>query len=119
MVDFGERPAIIVTVFLADTALLRMAVATVHVFARDLQLDGSYESTSDVLYLSAPGDDKQAPAQETPEGHAVRLDDQGRITHLTAINANWLLDRDGEVVATLRDGRQLRLGRDDVAGLVV
>ncbi len=96
-----------------------MAIATVHVFVGDLQLDGSYESISDVLYLSAPGDDKRVPAQETPEGHAVRLDDEGRITHLTAINAKWLLDRDGEVLATLRDGRQLRLGRDDVAGLVL
>lgn len=72
-----------------------------------------------MLYLSAVGDDKRAPAQQTPEGHAVRLDDQGRITHLTAINAKWLLDRDGELIATLRDGRQLRLGRDDLVGIVV
>jgi hypothetical protein len=95
-----------------------MAVATVHVSAADLQLDGSYEPVGDVLYLSAAGDDKRAPAQETPEGHAVRLDDQGRITHLTAINAKWLLDRDGELTATLRDGRRLRLGRDDLAGIL-
>ena len=95
-----------------------MAIATVHVLAADLQLDGSYEPTSDVLYLSAPDDDKRAPAQETPEGRAVRLDDQGRVTHLTAVNAKWLLDRDGELVATLRDGRQLRLGREDVTGIV-
>jgi hypothetical protein len=94
-----------------------MATATVHVSAGDLELDGSYEPIGDVLYLSAPGDDKQAPAQETPEGHAVRLDEQGRITHLTAINAKWLLDRDGELVATLRDGRRLRIGREDVAGI--
>lgn len=96
-----------------------MAITTIHVSAADLHLDGSYEPTSDVLYLSAPGDDKRAPAQETPEGHAVRLDDQGRVTHLTAVNAKWLLERDGELVATLRDGRQLRLGRDDIASTVV
>jgi hypothetical protein len=95
-----------------------MGIATVHVSAVDLELDGSYEPNSDVLYLSAPGDAKRAPAQATPEGHAVRLDDQGRITHLTAVNAKWLLDRDGELVATLRDGRQLRLGRDDVGDIV-
>ncbi len=41
----------------------------------------------------------------------MRLDADGRITHLTAINARWLLDRDGELVATLRDGRRLRIGR--------
>ena len=96
-----------------------MASTTVHVSAADLELDGSYEPVGDVLYLSAAGDDKSAPAQETPEGHAVRLDGSGRITHLTAINARWILERDGTLVATLRDGRQLRLGRHDVAGLVL
>jgi hypothetical protein len=91
-----------------------MTTATVHVSAADLQLNGSYEPVGDVLYLSAVGDDKQAPAQETPEGHAVRLDDDGRVTHVTAINAKWLLDRDSQLIATLRDGRQLRLRREDV-----
>lgn len=94
-----------------------MAVATIHVSAADLELDGSYEPLSDVLYLSTPGDDKQAPAQETPEGHAVRLDSQGRITHLTAINAKWLLDREGELVATVRDGRRLSVGHCALAAL--
>jgi len=35
-----------------------MATATVHVSATDLQLTGAYEATGDVLYLSAPDDDK-------------------------------------------------------------
>ena len=95
-----------------------MPTATVHVAADDLQLTGSYEATGDVLYLSAAGDEKSAPAQETPEGHAVRLNRDGRVTHVTAINARWLLDRDGEVVATLRDGRRLRIDRDDIADLL-
>lgn len=95
-----------------------MATATVHVSADDLQLTGSYESVGDVLYLSAPADDKHAAAQETPEGHAVRLDHAGRVTHLTAINARWLLDRDGKLIATLADGRRLRLGPQDIADLI-
>ncbi len=95
-----------------------MPLATIHVAADDLRLDGSYEATGDVLYLSAPGDDKAAAAQETPEGHAVRLDLDGRVTHLTAINARWLLDQHGELMATLRDGRRLRVGRQDVAELL-
>lgn len=94
-----------------------MAVATVHV-STDLKLTGSYEPVGDVLYLSAADDDKHAPAQETPEGHAVRLDGNGRITHVTAINAKWLLDRDGELVATLRDGRRLRVGRTDLSEIL-
>jgi hypothetical protein len=93
--------------------------ATVHVSASDLQLTGSYESIGDVLYLSTPEDDKLAAAQETPEGHAVRLAADGRITHLTAIKARWLLERDGELVASLRDGRTLRLREDDVTDLLV
>ena len=95
-----------------------MGTATVHVSADRLHLTGSYESIGDVLHLSAPGDDKRASARETPEGHAVRLDREGRVTHLTAINARWLLDRDGELVATLADGRQLRLGRQDIGDLM-
>ena len=91
---------------------------TVHVSAADLEFRGSYEPTGDVLYLSAEADDKQAPAQETPEGHAVRIDDHGRVTNLTAINAKWLLDRDGELIATLRDGRQLRISREDVQDIL-
>jgi hypothetical protein len=95
-----------------------MPTATIHVAAEELQLTGSYEATGDVLYLSASGDEKTVAAQETPEGHAVRLDHDGRVTHFTAINARWLLDRNGELVATLRDGRQLRIGRGDVSELL-
>jgi hypothetical protein len=119
VVEFGEVPAIIV-----DRVLRRargapiMTATTVHVFAADLVLSGSYEPVGDVLYLSAPEDDKRGPAQETAEGHAVRLDAEGRITHVTAINAKWLLDRDGELIATLKDGRRLRLGRQDVIDLI-
>jgi hypothetical protein len=95
-----------------------MATATVYSAAADLQLSGSYEELGDVLYLSAPTDDKSAAAQETPEGHAVRLDAQGHITQITVINARWLLDRDGELVATLRDGRLLKITRADVADVM-
>jgi hypothetical protein len=95
-----------------------MPTATVHVAAEDLELTGSYEEVGDVLYLSTASDDKSGPAQETPEGHAVRLDADGRITHVTAVNARWLLDQHGELVATLRDGRTLRIDRGDVSDLV-
>jgi hypothetical protein len=95
-----------------------MPTATVHVAAEDLQLTGSYEATGDVLYLSGVGDEKTVAAQETPEGHTVRLDRDGRLTHVTAINARWLLDQNGELGATLRDGRRLRIGRRDVCELL-
>jgi hypothetical protein len=41
-----------------------------------------------------------------------------RVTHLTAINARWLLDQNDELVATFTDGRQLRIGRRDVSELL-
>lgn len=81
-------------------------------------LTGSYESTGDVLYLSTTDDDKHGAAQETPEGHAVRLDRDGRITHLTLINAVWILEREADLTATLADGRHLRISREDVAALL-
>lgn len=37
---------------------------------------------------------------------------------VTAVNAKWLLERDGELIATLRDGRRLRLSAHDLAGLI-
>jgi hypothetical protein len=95
-----------------------MATATLHISSDDLELTGSYDPTGDVLYLSTEFDDKHAPAQETPEGHAVRLDADGRVTHVTVINAKWLLKRDESLTATLRDGRRLRLGPVDVAPLL-
>jgi uncharacterized protein YuzE len=96
-----------------------MATATLHISSDDLEFSGSYDATGDVLYLSAASDDKRAAAQETPEGHAVRLDAEGRVTHLTAVNAKWLLERDGSVTATLRDGRRLRLEATDLQALLV
>ena len=95
-----------------------MATATLHISSDDLEFSGSYDATGDVLYLSAASDDKRAAAQETPEGHAVRLDAEGRVTHLTAVNAKWLRERDGSVTATLRDGRRLRLEATDLHALL-
>jgi len=95
-----------------------MSSTVVHVTASDLRFTGSYEPIGDVLYLSSSEDDKRGAAQETPEGHAVRLGPEGQITHVTLINARWLLDRDGELVATLRDGRELRLLAPELADLL-
>ncbi len=54
-----------------------MGTATVHIAAADLELSGSYEELGDVLYLSAPIDDKTAPAQETPgQARAQQQDGQ-------------------------------------------
>jgi hypothetical protein len=36
---------------------------------------------------------------------------------MTAINARWLLERKGELVATLRDGRRLRITAKELGDL--
>ena len=41
-----------------------MATATLHISSDDLEFNGSYDATGDVLYLSAASDDKRAAAQE-------------------------------------------------------
>jgi hypothetical protein len=93
-------------------------LTTAHITSNDIQMTGDYESTGDVLYLSTPDDDKHRGCEATPEGHAVRFDDHGRITHITVIGAKWYLDRDGVILATLRDGRQIRFERRDVEPLL-
>jgi uncharacterized protein YuzE len=61
----------------------------------------SYEEEADVLYLHVGERQAAADSEETPEGHVLRFDANGRIIGLTIINAKWLLDRDGELVVTL------------------
>lgn len=76
-------------------------------------------SRSETCSTSPPlGEDNLGAAQETPEGHAVRLDGDGDVRHITAVNAPRVLDGDGVMVATLRDGRALRLARAGVADLL-
>lgn len=59
----------------------------------------SYDVTGDVLYLRAGELRPAADTHGTPEGHAVRLDQQGNVIGITIVNAKWLIERE---VATLR-----------------
>jgi uncharacterized protein YuzE len=61
----------------------------------------TYDEQGDVLYLHVGEPRAAADGEETPEGHALRFDADGRIIGLTIINARWLLERDGEIVVTL------------------
>jgi uncharacterized protein YuzE len=57
----------------------------------------SYDGTGDVLYLTRGPRQAAATTVGTPEGHAVRLDDDGEVIGITIVNAKWLLDRDGKI----------------------
>jgi uncharacterized protein YuzE len=76
-----------------------------------------YDAKGDVLYLHVGASRDAADADETPEGHVVRYDEQGDVTGLTIVNARWLLERDGGVTITL-PRPQLRASASDLADAV-
>lgn len=60
----------------------------------------SYDERGDVLYLSVGEPREPTDAFETPEGHNVEYDEQGRVTGLVLYGVRHALDRDGEVSLT-------------------
>lgn len=61
----------------------------------------SYDADGDVLYLHVGDPTRAVDFDETPEGHGVRLDAEGRVVGLTLVNPKRLLDLDGELRVTL------------------
>jgi uncharacterized protein YuzE len=61
----------------------------------------AYDEVGDVLYLHVGEPRTAADFDETPEGHALRFDQEGAVIGLTIVNARWLLERDGEIVVTM------------------
>jgi uncharacterized protein YuzE len=61
----------------------------------------SYDSDGDVLYLRRGEQREAADTFGTPEGHAVRLDEQGEVIGITIVNAKWLLGREGKISITV------------------
>jgi uncharacterized protein YuzE len=61
----------------------------------------SYDSEADVLYLHI-GDPTTAVAfEESPEGHALRLDAAGNIVGITLLRPRHLMARDEPIVVTI------------------
>lgn len=62
----------------------------------------SYDGEADVLYLSIGGPARAVEFDETPEGHAVRLDEHGDLVGLTIVDAQALVEQaGGELVLKL------------------
>ena len=59
-----------------------------------------YDAEADVLYLAAGDPSTAVEFDETPEGHAVRLDASGALVGITIVNAQKLLERDGGIHIT-------------------
>ena len=60
-----------------------------------------YDREVDVLYLSAGPSNRAVDFDESPEGHALRYDDKGRLMGITILHPRWLLEQDGEIRITL------------------
>lgn len=60
-----------------------------------------YDAEADVLYLHVGDPSRAVDFDETPEGHAVRLDGAGNVVGLTLVRPKRLLERDGELRVTL------------------
>jgi uncharacterized protein YuzE len=60
-----------------------------------------YDADADVLYLhnADPGD--AVDFDESPEGHHLRFDRNGRLIGITIVRPRWLLENEGEVTITL------------------
>lgn len=62
----------------------------------------TYDELGDVLYLRNTEPQRVASTTyATPEGHAVRLEANGRIVGMTIVNARWLVEREGEIVISI------------------
>jgi uncharacterized protein YuzE len=75
-----------------------------------------YDEEGDVLYLRAGETRDPASTYATPEGHAVRFDEQGSVIGMTLVNARWLLERDGRIVITVPE--RIETSADDLAGVL-
>jgi uncharacterized protein YuzE len=73
---------------------------TVHVGSYEFD-HVSYDHEGDVLYLRRGEQRDAADTFGTPEGHAVRLDEDGDVLGITIVNAKWLLERDGKIAVTV------------------
>lgn len=60
-----------------------------------------YDADADVLYLHVGDPSRAVDYDETPEGHAVRFDDDGALVGLTLVRPKRLLEREGELRITV------------------
>jgi uncharacterized protein YuzE len=73
----------------------------------------SYDSDGDVLYLRRGERQQAAETFSTPEGHAVRMDENREVIGITIVNAKWLVERDGKITVTVPN--LIETNADDLA----
>ena len=76
-----------------------------------------YDDEGDVLYLHRGDPSSAVEFNASPEGHALRFDEQGKLVGVTVVNARWLLERDGVIRVTVPVPRPEEL-EGDLAALL-
>jgi uncharacterized protein YuzE len=77
----------------------------------------TYDEVADVLYLRTDDAAQAATTHGTPEGHAVRMDAEGKVLGITIVNARWLSEREAEIVVSIPHQRIKAPARDLGAAL--
>jgi uncharacterized protein YuzE len=60
-----------------------------------------YDADADVLYLHVGDPSAAVDFDETPEGHALRFDAEGRLVGITLVRPKQLLSESGDLRITL------------------
>ena len=60
-----------------------------------------YDAEADVLYLHVGDPGQAVDFDESPEGHALRFDCEGRLVGITIVNAKRLLESAKPIVITI------------------
>jgi len=76
-----------------------------------------YDADVDVLYLHMGDPSTAVDFDESPEGHALRFDADGRLVGVTIVGPKSLIDQEGEIRITLPE--IIRVGSAVVAPALV
>jgi len=68
-----------------------------------------YDREADVLYLHVGEPSSAVGFDESPEGHHLRFDAQGRLVGITLVSPRWLIAHDDGVVVTLPHPRRVTI----------
>lgn len=60
-----------------------------------------YDAEADVMYLHVGEPSDAVDFDESPEGHALRFDDQGRLIGVTLVNVRRSIEEGGRIVVTV------------------
>ncbi len=67
-----------------------------------------YDAGGDVLYLHRADPSQAVDFDESPEGHALRFDASEQLIGVTIVNAEWLLEHEGEIKITIPEQIHLK-----------